>query len=984
MDPEINHFNELYPDFNSDMPCRYYDTDSLNSSVSSSERDLCVFHMNIRSLFNKHDDFCNFLGVINCTFDVVCITETWLNCDDPLGMVNLVGYVPFHSTREGRGGGVSAYVRSGLLPRRLDHLCVIDQNIECMFVEFIVNKGRVLIGCVYRPPQCSIDLFFGKLDQILSSLPSYCECIVAGDFNINLLGPLENDNSVHFLNIMSSHSLLPTITKPTRIDVNTSTLLDNIFVTKPEDIVSGNIFCTLSDHFPNFLIFKNYLISENSRKADTVYSYRKVDDSSLYNLYMEIAMCDFSSIIECDDVDLAVNSLADVVFSCYDRHCPVIRRTVSYKTKLKPWISDDIRSDIRKRQHFDLLCKQGKMHKAVYRRFRNYVTSKIRAAKKSHFSRRFVQCKDNLKKTWRLINSVIKPNHELKVKTIVKLIDGESIYSDPLHIAEKFNVDFANVGRRIAESCPTVGDNFAYWLSGNYCSSFQYSPLSSSDVFKIMNSLENKSCPVSVVPIRVHKYISDIVSPILCILINKSVISGVFPESLKMARVIPLHKGGDSTSTANYRPISILSCYSKIYEKAVHRQLYRYFEDKEIFFNGQFGFRKGRGTSQSCIGLMQYLYDNLDKGNNVLSLFLDFQKAFDSVDHRVLLYKLYHYGIRGFAHDWLKSYLSGRSQCVTVDNVTSSTCFLTHGVPQGSVLGPFLFLVLINDLPNSSNILRFNLFADDSTVTYSFSPRNSNLVSNIVNRELDQIFKWLCSNKIKINAEKTKFIIFSYRHKVTIPELKLGESVLEQAVSAKFLGLLLDENLRFDLHIEHIARKVSKSSGILNKVKHHFPTNIMLNLYYSLIYPYLTYAIESWFNAPNYLTNRITVLQKRCLRNVYNLPYDAHTIDYFITSKILTLPYIYRRQVLIYMFKTINAGYDCNLLNMLVRNREVHSVNTRNRNDFVLPRYRRTISQNCILFKGVELWNSLPMVIRNAKSLFIFKKHIGELYNGLL
>ena len=365
--------------------------------------------------------------------------------------------------------------------------------------------------------------------------------------------------------------------------------------------------------------------------------------------------------------------------------------------------------------------------------------------------------------------------------------------------------------------------------------------------------------------------------------------------------------------------------------------------------------------------------------DHVMSIFLDFRKAFDSVDHTILLSKLYFYGVRGFTYNFLKSYLSNRSQYVSVDNMSSSFSAVTHGVPQGSILGPLLFIIMINDLPNSSNAFKFNLFADDSTLTYKFSPSDVDSIHVDVNNNLSMVNAWLCANRIQSNVSKTKYVIFSYRSNLSSPAISLGGEAVERTDSVKFLGLCLDECLRFDKHVNLISSKISKSLGILNRVKTVLPTHIKINLYYSLIYPYLIYCILSWFAAPNYLTNRISILQKKCIRAIYNLNYNEHTKSYFEKSKVFTIPDLYTRNVLIYVYKTLNQDFDPCLLQHLVRNCDFHSTSTRNRYDFVVPLYKKSTSQNSIVFRGVEAWNKLPLDVRNSSSITSFKKRIDDI-----
>jgi len=283
------------------------------------------------------------------------------------------------------------------------------------------------------------------------------------------------------------------------------------------------------------------------------------------------------------------------------------------------------------------------------------------------------------------------------------------------------------------------------------------------------------------------------------------------------------------------------------------------------------------------------MYSNIDNGNFVLSIFLDFRKAFDSVSHDILLGKLSHYGFRGVALNWIKSYLSERKQMTVVGDANSSMKRLTHGVPQGSILGPLFFLIFINDLPNSSSFFSYVLFADDSTLSTTFSEANSVATFRTINAELMNVSKWLRANKISINLNKTKCIAFSYRKSIDIPQVCMDGSEITRTDCVKFLGLYLDQHLTFKQHINHVSEKVSKSLGILSKLRYFLPHATLKMLYQSLIHPYLSYGVEAWGSAYHNVINKVLILQKKAIRAINSLPYNDNTNEYFKQNNILKL-----------------------------------------------------------------------------------------------
>ena len=314
------------------------------------------------------------------------------------------------------------------------------------------------------------------------------------------------------------------------------------------------------------------------------------------------------------------------------------------------------------------------------------------------------------------------------------------------------------------------------------------------------------------------KIASDAIADPLSDICNHSFSDGIFPDKNKIAKVIPIHKGGSTEDVNNYRPISLLSILSKIMEKLMARRLNTYLELHSIFFPNQFGFRSGYSTTHSLISITETIKKTLDEKKFGCGVFIDLKKAFDTVNHEVLLRKLEHYGIRDISLSWFESYLSDRKQYVSVNGVDSELRHITCGVPQGSVLGPILFLIYINDLPNISSKLKFYLFADDTNI-YLESDELKNL-EYIMNSELKKLHEWLCINRLSLNLTKTNFIIFCPINKPKSPiTILINKSALKETDHVRYLGILIDSQLSFKYHIDELNKKISRSISVLCKIR---------------------------------------------------------------------------------------------------------------------------------------------------------------------
>ena len=569
-----------------------------------------------------------------------------------------------------------------------------------------------------------------------------------------------------------------------------------------------------------------------------------------------------------------------------------------------------------------------------YKQFRNYVSKQITESKKLYLSNLLDSIKSNMKKTWSVLNGLLKPKLNRNQNYIKSLLLNGMIFNDNQDISRILNEHFSTIGSKISQS---------FGHSSHFISSFSSIPNSffffgttPAGVSMIIDKLKNKPCNIEYYPAKVLKHINAIISPILADLINRSLTEGTYPKLFKKARVIPLHKSNNKDDVNNYRPISILHILGKIFERVVYNQLYYFLEKYNLLHHNQYGFRKNRSTIQAIMDQLDFVYNNLDQGNAVISIFMDFSKAFDCLDHELLLKKLNHYGIRGITYQWFKSYLSDRIQFVAANGTDSTVLPVTHGVPQGSILGPLLFLIFINDFPNSNPFFKFNLFADDSTLTCKFENSNESYLKSKLEVELEPVYSWLKMNKIKINLDKSQFMAFSYGKKYSLTNLKFGNGSINSTESIKFLGIMVDNNLNFKNHTSSVCTKISRVVGLLFRLNNILPVETLVTLYSALLVPHILYGIEIWHGALRGNHDRIFKLQKKAIRAINSLGYNHHTNEFFKSMQILKLEDLFKQRLLIYMFKNQHFSSHADL----------HSYNTRHRQDLVLPCFNRTRSQS--------------------------------------
>lgn len=544
-----------------------------------------------------------------------------------------------------------------------------------------------------------------------------------------------------------------------------------------------------------------------------------------------------------------------------------------------------------------------------YKQYRNLITLLCRQSKDSYYKSYFSTNLNNSKLIWKGINNILGVNQSSK-NSIKSLKINNSICNDPQNIANTLNNHFCTVADKVRSKIPNSFKHFSDFLDNPNPNTFFLSPTDPGEVLSYINSLNlEKSSGPNSISNKILILLKFEIAVHLSKLINLSFSSGVFPDLLKIAKVIALFKKGSPLDCSNYRPISLLSNVEKIFEKIIFKRLYNFIKHNNILFFRQFGFRKSFSTSHALMSITQLISNALDQGNFACALFIDLEKAFDTVDHIILLRKLSHYGIRGHSLELFSSYLSNRKQIVSLSGISSCSNIIKHGVPQGSVLGPLLFLIYINDLFHAIKFGEVHHFADDTNLLHV----NKNLkhLQKACQSDIKRLCYWLNANKISMNTSKTEYIIFKPRRKSTHNfnfKLKINGKRINSSVMIKYLGISLDSDLSWRSHINLINSKLKRANAILSKLRHYVTRNTLRQVYFALFHSHLSYCCQIWGQATSSLVNTILTLQKQALRIITFSHPHSHANPLFSQLKILKFPdYVHLHNVLFLKKITLNT-----------------------------------------------------------------------------
>ena len=668
----------------------------------------------------------------------------------------------------------------------------------------------------------------------------------------------------------------------------------------------------------------------------------------------------------------------------YDESIPLKKCTTNRKKDpLSPWITKGLLKSINKKNKLYKYHLQSPTSEKLqkFKTYKNKLNMLIRKSKRMFFFKKFEKSKNDMKKTWNAINDIIGKGKRQSSQCKFKDESG-NIFTNPQDISNQFNDFFVNVGPELASNIQNTGKNYYDYLHEMKSSSMYMKPIIEHDIIKIIDKFNpTKSAGHDNIGNFVIKKVgSEIVKPLTHIF-NLSLSTGVVPNKLKVAKVIPIYKKADASVFSNYRPVSLLPCFSKILERLVFDRCVDYLNTHEILNDKQFGFRPKHSTYMAIAQLVDKINSAVEKNETTIGIFLDLSEAFDTIDHKILLYKLEHYGFRGVVLEWFKNYLSNRTQYVSYNNCKSSLRDIVCGVPQGSILGPLLFILYVNDITFTSNVLDFILFADDTTILYSHKDINSQV--NVVNEELKEVSNWFKANKLSVNASKTNYMILGTPHMTSVKVRKdlnvsLNNTTLERVRFTKFLGVLIDECLTWKQHIDCVSKTISRNIGVMNKLKYSIPGRILHTLYCTLITPYLNYGILIWGSTCKSYLDKLIKLQKWAIRTITNSQYRSHTGPLFAKSNLLNVTDMYTLELGVFMYKYSINDLPVAFKEYFMKRSDIHDYPTRHVNNLNLTNNRKSFSDHAIRTNGPILWNSLSKTIRESKSVKHFRNQFKQ------
>lgn len=851
---------------------------------------LKILHLNIRSINCNFDALIALLSRIKSHLDIIILTECWLSKCPCLPL--LQGYNSFSSDYESQNEGVVAYVRDNLICN-VATTCVLDAN--CLMLKL---ENKLAIVALYRPPKTApknIDRFLNSLDDTLSQLNSFRSVAIIGDININIAPNSNVPGSEDYLNLLASHAMLPTHVLPTRLE----SCLDHVILKSPHLSTTLILDSLVTDHNPVL-----FCLAMSPETKPPKASKTKLD---VPKIVKAIENTDFSPVLLLSCANKAAHIFVTIISLIVLKH--TLTLNIPSKNRIiKPWITPGLLRCIR---HRDRLYRKYKKNitneflKLTFTRYRTFCNNLLKKVKRDYERNELWKVRKNTKATWNLVKKIANLN---RTKTSAEEL--LKVAPTPKMSVDTVNQFFANVGKDLAakilppKNIPSISTDSTISAHSHLTAldSMACLPVDCEEIEHIILNLKD-GCAVGwdSIPVSVIKCARYTLIPIMNHIFNLCLSTGTFPSAFKKAIVHPIYKNGDKKNVTNYRPISVLSTISKIFEKLINKRLLSFLHDKKVLSERQFGFRIGRSTEDAVIELTTAVLGNIERKRKSVGIFLDLSKAFDTVSIPILLDKLQQIGVRGSVNNLFKSYLTNRTQVVVINDNVSDEEDVIFGVPQGSVLGPTLFLVYINDLCKLMlPKCHIYTYADDTALIISGESWDETKL--LAESALRVVLGWLSSNLLTLNLDKTKFITFSANTQTQPKSFLINAhtclppnhsssccQTLKRTHSIKYLGVHLDSTLSWSAHIDSTVARVRKLMFVFRNLRSVADYSCLKTVYYSLAQSIINYCITAWGGSTVTQMIKVERAQRAVLKVMLSKPRRFSTSMLYSISEVPTV-----------------------------------------------------------------------------------------------